>query len=319
MCNVNVATTQSAQCTKAKTIVTTTIALIGLAVTAVPYPLYAHVSSGRAPHRTDYVQSEAYTDHRGISMTDTLERSTHDTSREAALDELSPEFQGAAQTLPQQILSPDGRYEAMLIVNGKNKHYQIRNRSTGQTVFKTHARFKNTPSDVKGAAFSQDSQKFAAIYHYGHKGAETWIGVWWVSTGLLDSSWRYKGWQRTIPPEVWGAGSPSVQSQDLVIIYHGVNPAFPSAGQSFQYDVTFANFGNVPTGGFGVRFYLNGAPYQDVDSSTLTPGQRGYAFGHFPHGLAKGDYELAVCLDPFSQVAEANESNNCTYFGLKVR
>src|SRR5207248_10705099 len=105
----------------------------------------------------------------------------------------------AQPTMTRTIISPDNKFEAVLVgvpKSGNDAHYQIRERGSERPIFTTRARYKNTPSDVKFASFSRDSQKFAAGYHYRNY---TWINVYWVTTGLLDSSWKYDGWIRNFP------------------------------------------------------------------------------------------------------------------------
>jgi hypothetical protein len=217
------------------------------------------------------------------------------------------------------IVSPDGKYVAVLVTNGRDKHYQIKERASGRIIFTTSARYK-TPNDVKGGAFSPDSQKFAAIYHYGHKGPHTWIVVWWVTTGLRDSWWKYEGFLRTVPSEIFPTTSPPSANPmyaDLVITSHSVSKGIVHTGEPFQYQVSFINAGSAASGDFVIRFWLNNAHHADVNAPSFGVGQQDLAYADFA-GLSTGDHSLAVCLDADNQVPELNENNNCTSYGLQV-
>lgn len=93
--------------------------------------------------------------------------------------------------------SPDGKYEAIQIGSGNDLHYKVIEIETGREVMVSHAQYK-TPNDVKAAIFSSDSKKFAAAYHYGHRGGYTWIGIWGIKTGMLLDSKEKPGWTTDI-------------------------------------------------------------------------------------------------------------------------
>jgi hypothetical protein len=88
--------------------------------------------------------------------------------------------------------SPDGRFSATLVRDGANAHYEVREIETGRLILTTHAQYW-TPNDVKAGGFSSDSKKFAAVYHYGHEGEYTWIGVWDTETGEFLYSKKKRG------------------------------------------------------------------------------------------------------------------------------
>jgi len=94
-------------------------------------------------------------------------------------------------------VTPDGKYKAIKVANGKDVHYQIIRNQDNSIVFKTNAQY-DTPNDVKAATFSSDSKKFAAAYHYSHDGNYTWIGVWDVLSGKLIKTIRRDGWKTSI-------------------------------------------------------------------------------------------------------------------------
>src|SRR5690349_15681352 len=91
------------------------------------------------------------------------------------------------------LVSPDGRYKAVQVRGDAGVHYQVTDTKSGQLIFTTKAQY-DTPNDVKGGVFSPDSKEFAAIYHYGHEGTYTWIGVWSTQTGAFLYSTRKAGW-----------------------------------------------------------------------------------------------------------------------------
>ncbi len=93
--------------------------------------------------------------------------------------------------------SPDGRYKAKKVGAGADIHYQVVEIKTGRIVLTTRAEY-DTPNDVKAGGFSSDSKKFAAVYHYGHEGGYTWIGVWNTETGEFLYSKRKSGWRRSL-------------------------------------------------------------------------------------------------------------------------
>ena len=93
--------------------------------------------------------------------------------------------------------SPDGRYRATLAGNGADAHYEVREIETDRLVLTTRAQFI-TPNDAKAGGFSSDSRKFAAVYHYGHEGNYTWIGVWSTETGEFLYSRRKSGWTTSL-------------------------------------------------------------------------------------------------------------------------
>lgn len=89
--------------------------------------------------------------------------------------------------------SADGNYEAKRVGSGSNVHYQIRETRTGRVALTTTAEF-STPNDVKAGMFSPDSKLFAAVYHYGHAGGYTWVGVWSLDTGMRVRFETKPGW-----------------------------------------------------------------------------------------------------------------------------
>jgi len=98
---------------------------------------------------------------------------------------------------PNQLRSPDGRYEAVLVGSGKDLHYRVGEIATGRIALITRAQYR-TPNDVKAGMFSPDSREFAAAYHYGHEGNYTWIGIWDLQTGTLLHTVTKPGWIRDI-------------------------------------------------------------------------------------------------------------------------
>jgi len=88
--------------------------------------------------------------------------------------------------------SSDGRYGVRLIFNS-GVHYQVFEIQTGHLTLTTRAQH-DTANDVKGGGFSPDNGRFAAVYHYGHEGNYTWIGVWSTETGQFLYSVRRSGW-----------------------------------------------------------------------------------------------------------------------------
>ncbi|MEF8733258.1 MAG: hypothetical protein V5B40_15555 [Candidatus Accumulibacter meliphilus] len=93
----------------------------------------------------------------------------------------------ADATSAQSIRSPNGKFEARAVPSSdpKDVHYEVKEVPSGRVIVTTFAQFK-TPNDVKAGAFSEDSKRFAAAYHYGHDGTYTWIGVWNLETGKLQ-------------------------------------------------------------------------------------------------------------------------------------
>lgn len=99
---------------------------------------------------------------------------------------------------PESISSADGRYEARIVIKGpRDIHYKVVEIETNREVLTTFAKF-STPNDVKAGLFSPDLRKFAAAYHYGHEGPQTWIGVWNLETGRLERKEMMEGWVRDI-------------------------------------------------------------------------------------------------------------------------
>lgn len=93
--------------------------------------------------------------------------------------------------------SPDGKYEAVPVGSGKDRHYQVQDMETKRVVFTTSAQYP-TPNDVKAGMFSPDAKEFAAAYHYGHEGSYTWIGVWSLANGQRVRTERKQGWTRDL-------------------------------------------------------------------------------------------------------------------------
>ncbi len=89
-------------------------------------------------------------------------------------------------------LSPDMRYEATRVGMGGEIHYQVKEVETGRVVLLTYPEY--SPNDVKAGAFSPDSKKLAAAYHYSHLGHYTWIGIWDIGTRVLLRSEKKAGW-----------------------------------------------------------------------------------------------------------------------------
>ena len=93
--------------------------------------------------------------------------------------------------------SPDGKYQAIQVGAGSDRHYQIKEVETDRVVLTTQAQYR-TPNDVKAGLFSADGKEFAAAYHYGHEGSYTWIGIWSLETGQLVRTERKSGWTRDL-------------------------------------------------------------------------------------------------------------------------
>lgn len=89
--------------------------------------------------------------------------------------------------------SPDGKYQAVQVGTGSDRHYQVKEVGTDRVVLTTQAQYR-TPNDVKTGLFSPDGKEFAAAYHYGHEGTYTWIGIWSLETGQLARTERKSGW-----------------------------------------------------------------------------------------------------------------------------
>jgi serine/threonine protein kinase len=92
------------------------------------------------------------------------------------------------------LLSPDGKYKAATVGYGADVHYQMTDISSGKVAFSTYGRYSSA-NDVKGGAFSPDSKKFAAVYHYD---SYTWIGVWDLSSGAFLNAKMIAGWTYNI-------------------------------------------------------------------------------------------------------------------------
>lgn len=90
--------------------------------------------------------------------------------------------------------SPDERYEATLV---GDLHYRVKDVQSGKVLLTTHAQYP-TANDVKTGAFSADSKRFCATYHYGHRGGYSWIGSWEIETGKRVGDEEKSGWTRTI-------------------------------------------------------------------------------------------------------------------------
>ena len=73
-------------------------------------------------------------------------------------------------------------YLAKQISNSTGEHYQVIDTTNGRVVLTTKAQFP-TRNDVKSGQFNSDFTQFAALYHYGHDGNYSWIGVWSTATG----------------------------------------------------------------------------------------------------------------------------------------
>lgn len=91
--------------------------------------------------------------------------------------------------------SPDGRYKAIMLDDGSG--YQVVETKTDSVVLTTTAQY-STYNDVKTGGFSPDSKKFAAVYHYGHEGSYSWIGVWSTETGELLYTKRKSGYTTSL-------------------------------------------------------------------------------------------------------------------------
>jgi len=106
---------------------------------------------------------------------------------------------GLVSELPGQHVfrSPDGRYEAERIGSDNNVHYQVREVASQKIMLITHAEF-DTPNDVKAGTFSPESKAFAAVYHYGHEGKYSWIGIWSIESGALVRMKTRPGWTTDI-------------------------------------------------------------------------------------------------------------------------
>jgi len=93
--------------------------------------------------------------------------------------------------------SPDGRYRARTVSSDTGIHYQVIEIQTGKVILTTHAEY-STYNDVKAGGFSSDSRKFAAVYHYGHAGDYTWIGVWSTESGAFLDAEILAGWTTSL-------------------------------------------------------------------------------------------------------------------------
>ena len=78
------------------------------------------------------------------------------------------------------------------------------------------------------------------------------------------------------------------------------------------------NRGSAASGNFVIRFWLDGNKYTDINAPSFNPNQGDLAWVDFPNGLPAGDHRIDVCLDADSQVEEIYETNNCTWYGIKV-
>ncbi len=93
--------------------------------------------------------------------------------------------------------SPNGKYEAVLVGSDKIQNYHIKDQTTGEIIFQTKGPY-GKQNDVKAAMFSDDSQQFAAAYHFSHEGGYTWIGVWDVNTGNMIRTEKVDGYTTDI-------------------------------------------------------------------------------------------------------------------------
>lgn len=107
--------------------------------------------------------------------------------------------------------SPDGRYQCIKSTrDGPNPTYKddpgaswvIREVKTQKIVLKTWGKYY-TPNDVKAMAWSDDSKKFAAFYHYGETAETgyTWVGVWALENGERIYTREVPGWVHWIDGE----------------------------------------------------------------------------------------------------------------------
>jgi WD40 repeat protein len=74
-------------------------------------------------------------------------------------------------------------------------HYQVFNTSTNELIFTTNAKYLYpSENDVKAGAFSSDSTRFAAAYHYREDRDYTWVRVWNAQTGGVLYDLEIDGW-----------------------------------------------------------------------------------------------------------------------------
>jgi hypothetical protein len=95
-------------------------------------------------------------------------------------------------------LSASERYAAALVQTGTGRHYEVRARASATALFTTRAQFTSL-NDAKAGLFSRDGKRFAAIYHYGHAGPETWLGLWEVPTGRFLGARLMPGYLTSVP------------------------------------------------------------------------------------------------------------------------
>jgi len=87
---------------------------------------------------------------------------------------------------------------------------------------------------------------------------------------------------------------------------------YPTPGQPFAVNFSFANSGQAATGAFTVRLVLTdrgtlSSTNYDIQAPSYAPGTGDVAFWTFPNGLAQGSYVVDAYLDVFNQVSESFE------------
>ena len=92
----------------------------------------------------------------------------------------------------EQLRSPDGEYQAVRTGSGGDLHYQVKD-AAGRELFTTRSAW-DTPNDVKAGSFSPDSKRFGAVYHFGHRGPESYVVVYDVRTGNRVHEQWLAGW-----------------------------------------------------------------------------------------------------------------------------
>lgn len=92
------------------------------------------------------------------------------------------------------LYSPDRRYGAAIVRTATGTHYQVDDLTNGTAVLTTRAQH-TTFNDIKSSGFC-DASRFAAVYHYGHAGNYSWIGVFSLQSGQLVTSKTISGFTR---------------------------------------------------------------------------------------------------------------------------
>ena len=85
--------------------------------------------------------------------------------------------------------------------------------------------------------------------------------------------------------------------------------AFPTPGQPFSVQFSFANTGQVASGPFTIRLVFTdrgtlNSTQSDISAPSFPPGAQDVAYWPFPSGLPQGSYVIDAYLDVFNQVPE---------------